>query len=202
MRMMMRATKLITFTMTLAMPGIAYAHSGHGATNGLIDGLLHPLLGMDHLIAMLLVGVLAYRIGGKALVALPAAFVTAMLVGGYLGATEIALPAIELGIALSVIALGAIIAADVRLPVAAAVTLTGFFAVFHGYAHGAEIPHDAGAVSYAVGFAMATALLHVAGIVVSYIVDRGLNTGSTRVIRIVGAGAGLAGLSFLPGIVS
>ena len=124
---------------TIAVPTVASAHPGHEGA-GFVHGLLHPLGGLDHILAMVAVGLFAARLGGRALWLVPASFVTAMALAGAAGMAGFALPYVEAGIALSILVLGAAIAFETTMPVAAAMALVAFFAVFHGYAHGAEMP--------------------------------------------------------------
>ncbi len=139
------------------------AHTGAGSVSGFMAGLSHPIGGLDHVLAMVAVGLWAAQLGGKALWQVPAAFVGMMLAGAGLSSTGGSLPFGEAGILLSVLVLGALIAAAVRVPVAVGAVLVGLFAVFHGHAHGAEMPAQAGALAYMAGFALATAALHGAG---------------------------------------
>ena len=140
------------------------AHTGVSVAHDLTHGFLHPLTGLDHVIAMIAVGIIAAQAGGRAVWLVPASFLAMMAFGGLLGMTGAGLPWVETGIAVSVIVLGG--AAVMRLPMTglAAATLVGAFAVFHGFAHGAEMPVDASAATYAGGFLLATALLHFAGL--------------------------------------
>jgi urease accessory protein len=144
-------------------PSVASAHPGHDV-DGLVHGFLHPLGGVDHIIAMVAVGLLAARLGGRALWLVPASFVAAMAAAGLAGMAGIGLPYVEAGITLSVVVLGAIVALRLTMPVAAAMALVAFFAVFHGYAHGIEMPETASGLAYGAGFMAATALLHGIGI--------------------------------------
>jgi urease accessory protein len=144
-------------------PVAASAHPGHDG-GGLIHGFMHPLGGYDHIIAMVAVGLLAARLGGRALWLVPASFVAMMTVAGLAGSTGVALPYVETGILASVVVLGAVAVFGVAMPVAAAMGLVGFFAVFHGYAHGLEMPETASALAYGAGFVAATAMLHAVGI--------------------------------------
>jgi urease accessory protein len=157
------AYRLLVVGSTL-VPTAALAHSGHGETAGFAHGFMHPLGGLDHVLAMVAVGMLAYRLGGRALWLVPSAFLLVMGIGAALGAAGTHLPLVEVGIAASIMVLGAAIALDSKAPLAIAAAVAGVFAVFHGYAHGAGIPHAGSAASYAVGFMTATALLHMAGI--------------------------------------
>ncbi|MFD1332459.1 HupE/UreJ family protein, partial [Methylopila musalis] len=130
-------------------PSLALAHPGHGDAFGFAAGVGHPVGGLDHVLAMVLAGVFAYQLGGKAIWAVPAAFLGVMAVGGALGMAGVALPFVETGIALSIVVLGAAVALGVKAPVAAAMALVGVFAVFHGFAHGAEAPDTAAGAAYA-----------------------------------------------------
>lgn len=144
----------------------ALAHPGGHHVHGFEYGFMHPVGGMDHVLAMVAVGLFAALLGGPAVWAVPAAFVAMMLVGFGLGVTGLEVPAVEFGIAASVVAIGAAVALGMRWPLAAAAAFVGGFAIFHGYAHGLEMPLDATGAEYAAGFAIATALLHGAGVAV------------------------------------
>lgn len=144
-------------------PAVASAHPGDESA-GLVHGFMHPLGGFDHIIAMVAVGLLAARLGGRALWLVPASFVAAMTVAGFAGSTGVALPYMETGIAVSVVVLGAVAVFGMAMPVAAAMGLVGFFAVFHGYAHGLEMPDTVSGLAYGAGFVAATAMLHGVGI--------------------------------------
>jgi urease accessory protein len=159
---------------------------------------MHPLGGLDHLLAMVAVGLYAALLGGRALWLVPATFVGVMALGGALGAAGYPLPHVETGIALSVIVLGLAVALRANLPTLAAMALAGLFAIFHGHAHGAEMPADAAAVSYSAGFMLATALLHGAGIAIGLAAGRLAERGS-RAIRLAGGAVALAGVVILAG---
>ena len=147
----------------ILLPSMAFAHPGHG-TSGLVSGLSHPLFGLDHLLAMVAVGLCAAKLGGAARWLLPVLFVSVMVLGGGLAIAGMHLPGVELGIIASVIVLGMLlIFARSGATVPAALLVSGF-ALFHGYAHGAEMPAAAGAATYAFGFAFATAALHGLGL--------------------------------------
>jgi len=154
--------RLATVFLVLA-PAAASAHPGHEAA-GLVHGFMHPLGGFDHIIAMVAVGMLAARLGGRALWLVPASFVAALTVAGFAASTGVALPYVETGIAVSVVVLGVVAVFGVAVPVAAAMGLAGFFAVFHGYAHGLEMPETTSGLAYGAGFVAATAMLHGVGI--------------------------------------
>ncbi|EIZ82543.1 HupE/UreJ protein [Methylobacterium sp. GXF4] len=146
------------------LPQAALAHPGHGAAIGAEAGFLHPLMGADHVLAMVAVGLLAALRGGRALWALPLSFLVLMSAGAGLGMAGVALPYAETGIALSIVVFGVAAIVGLRAPVALLASLVGVFAVFHGYAHGAEMPETASGLSFGFGFLAATALLHAAGL--------------------------------------
>ena len=176
-------------------PGLALAHTGHGGLSGFADGALHPLGGPDHLLAMVTVGLLAASLGGRAIWAVPLSFVAAMLAGGLVAINGLPLPYVEVGIAMSVVVLGLVTASAWDGPVAAVVALAAAFAVFHGHAHGAEMPADASGAAYAAGFVLATAMLHLAGGGIGLSAKR---RGDGRsMIRIAGLVAALAGAGLL-----
>jgi urease accessory protein len=149
------------------LPGLALAHEANTIRFGsFLGGLTHPVLGPDHFLAMVSVGIVSAQIGGRAIWTVPATFVGVMAVGGLLGLADVGLKAIEVGIASSVLVLGLAIAADRRVPVALAMAAVALFAVFHGYAHGAEMPRIAEPARYAAGFFTGTAALHVLGVII------------------------------------
>ena len=154
---------LVTIALLLA-PSVAFAHPGHGEAGSLLAGFLHPLSGLDHLLAMTAVGLFAAHLGGRALWAVPATFVAVMALGGVSGAAGISLPFVEIAIALSVVIFGLMIFSGMAPPVPAALALVGIFAIFHGHAHGTEMPVDGSGMLYGMGFMVATALLHGFGI--------------------------------------
>ncbi len=156
----------ITLAAALLSAGPALAHTGAGAVQGFAAGFAHPMLGFDHLLAMVAVGLWAALVGGRALWAWPLAFTGVMVVGAGLGFAPLGLPHLELSIGVSVVLLGLAAAFQLSLPVLAGAGLCGFFALFHGYAHGAEIPVEADASAYVAGFTLATMMLHAAGLVV------------------------------------
>lgn len=180
-------------------PTLAFAHPGHGDAVGALAGAAHPLGGLDHVLAMVMVGVFAFQLGGRAIWAAPATFVAVMALGGVLGATGVAAPFVETGIALSVIVLGAVVALNVKAPVAAAMALVGLFAVFHGHAHGAEMPETAGGLQYAAGFLLATAALHAAGVGFGFLIGKASKARGGLVTQTAGGLATLAGVAILVG---
>lgn len=175
----------------VAVAAPAAAHTGIGGHSyGLAAGFLHPLMGLDHLLAMIGIGLWATQLGRRAIWLVPTAFVTVMLAGAALALAGAALPLVEFGIAGSVLAIGALIVAGARMPVGSAMGLAGIFALFHGYAHGTELPGFAQPVAYGLGFAAATALLHGAGIAIGYAVR---SAGAKPPLRIAGAAIAAAG---------
>lgn len=189
------AKTLILFLPVIMMP-VAQAHGVQGG--GLINGLMHPVFGVDHLLAMVAVGILSVQIGGKALWTVPAAFVLLMLVGGVLGMKNVAFLPVELGIAASVLALGIALAFDKNLPVIVAMVFVGGFALFHGYAHGQEMPEIASPALYVLGFTIAMVSLHIVGLLIGALAHK-LNHGEA-LLRYTGAGIAGIGFSILTGI--
>jgi len=181
------------------LPTAAVAHVGVGHASGFAYGFAHPLSGLDHMLAMVMVGVFAWQLGGRALRLVPTTFVAVMALGGALGWTGADIPFVEIGIALSVVVLGAIVAMRARTPVTVAMGLVGLFAIVHGHAHGAEMPTTADGLTYAAGFMIATALLHVAGIGIGLFVGRISDRYGTAALRTVGAITALAGIGLLTG---
>lgn len=142
----------------------AVAHDGTGLAGGFVAGFLHPVSGFDHMLAMVSVGLWGAFLGRPLLIVLPMVFPALMAVGAALGMVGAPLPPVELGIAASVITLGALILFAVRAPIAIACAIVAVFALFHGYAHGTELPSAADPIGYTAGFVICTGLLHVAGI--------------------------------------
>jgi urease accessory protein len=148
----------------LLAAGPALAHAGAGASHGFAAGFAHPMLGFDHLLAMVSVGLWAALAGGRAVWVWPLAFMGVMVLGAGLGFAPVGLPHVELSIGVTVVLLGLAAAFQLSLPVLLGAALCGIFALSHGYAHGAEIPAEASALAYGAGFTLATALLHAAGL--------------------------------------
>jgi len=184
--------------MLFLAPGAVLAHEGASLPYGsFLAGLTHPVLGLDHLLAMVSVGVVSAQIGGRAVWTVPCTFVLVMLFGGVLGWSFAGFGAVETGIAISVLALGCAIAADKKLSVSLVMTAVGFFAIFHGYAHGAEMPMVANPYTYTAGFMTGTAALHVAGLVVGDIA-RHYQRGKL-LLRLGGGAIAGIGVAFLAG---
>ena len=184
---------------SLLSAGSAFGHDGASLPYGsFMGGLTHPVLGLDHFLAMVCVGILSAQIGGRAVWTVPATFVGVMAFGGLLGLIDIGLTAIETGIACSVLALGVAIAMDRKFPLSLAMSVVGFFAIFHGYAHGAEMPIVANPVTYALGFMTGTAALHIMGLVIG---DISQHYGRGQVmLRASGVAIAGIGAAFLFGI--
>ena len=194
----MRARALIPLIF-IALPTAALAHTGHGEASGFMHGFEHPIGGIDHILAMVAVGVFAFVLGGRALWLVPLSFVLMMAVGFLLGIGQIDLPFVELGIALSSVVIGAAAAWGRPMPVAGAMALVGVFAIFHGHAHGAEMPADTSGLEYAAGFIVATALLHAAGIAAALGVARLVGKYGKPVAQAAGGLFALGGVGVLAG---
>ena len=176
------------------VPGIAAAHGNTGGS-GFIEGLNHPVFGFDHLLAMVTVGLLSAQIGGRAIWTVPATFVSVMVVGGVLGMNGVRLPLVDYGIALSVLALGIAVVSARKLPVSVAMGFVGVFALFHGHAHGTEMPHFAEPALYAIGFSLATAGLHVSGAVSGFFALR--HESGIKLLRLTGLFIAASGIYFV-----
>lgn len=177
------------------MPILALAHTGQGDIGGgFLAGVLHPVTGLDHVVAMVAVGLWGAQLGKPAIWVLPVIFPLVMALGGVVGALGLGLPAIEIGIALSAIVLGLMVLLAARPPVWVAGILVGIFAIFHGYAHGAELPPSANLFYYAIGFVIATGALHLVGIVIGTVIRW---PAGARVVRAGGAAIAGAGVYFL-----
>lgn len=174
----------------IGLPSLAHAHAGIGHASGWAHGLAHPVGGLDHVCAMIAVGLWAAQMRGRAVWLVPLTFVTVMALGGALGMAAVPLAYTEQGIVMSLLALGVLIAAAVRLPLAVSAALVGVFAVFHGYAHGAEMPQSASGLAYAAGFMLATALLHASGIGMALFAGK---TGRAEWLRLAGVAITLCG---------
>ena len=190
----MRATGPLAMLLTLASAP-AFAHTGAGPVDGFLHGLMHPLTGLDHVLAMVAVGLWAGLVGGRARIAYPAAFVGTMALAGAWGMSGGELPGVEVGIAFSVIILGAAVALKASPPLAAGTLACGILAIFHGFAHGAELPENASGLAYAAGFILATTALHLVGIVLAGVIA----ARAPLIGRVAGGGLVLAGLAMLAG---
>ena len=161
--MQTRNLALLAALLLLAVTDVS-AHSAEGLAGGFFSGLMHPVLGPDHVIAMVAVGLWGAFLGKPAIWLLPIVFPLVMAFGGALGVAGIPVPAVETGIAVSAIVLGAMVAFAVRPPIWVAAVIVGAFAIFHGHAHGTELPGAANPLAYSLGFVIATGLLHLCGI--------------------------------------
>jgi urease accessory protein len=176
------------------LPTLTLAHAGGGTADGFLTGFLHPMAGPDHVIAMIAVGLWGAQLGPPAIWALPITFPLIMAAGGMLGVLGVPIPSVEIGIALSAVVLGIMVAGAVRPPVWLAMMIVGAFAVFHGHAHGTELPNAMDPVAYGVGFVTATGLLHLAGILFGLAIARPLGE---RAVRAAGVLIALGGGWFL-----
>lgn len=193
-----RLAALAAILVALA-PAAALAHTGIGPHVHFADGFLHPISGIDHVLCMVAVGVFAFTLGGRALWLVPLSFVSMMVAGFLLGAAGIDLPLVELAIGLSSVVIGAAAASGRSMPAYAAAGLVGLFAVFHGYAHGAEMPAATNGLGYALGFIAATALLHLAGIAAAFGAARLAGRYGKPLARLAGTAFALGGLAVLAG---
>lgn len=185
---------LLVLTTLAAQP--ALAHSGEGLSGGFVSGFLHPILGWDHVAAMVAVGLWGAFLGQPAIWVLPVVFPLVMALGGAMGVIGIPVPAVETGIAGSAVILGAMVLLAVRPPLAVAAIVVGAFAVFHGHAHGTELPEATNALVYSIGFVIGTGLLHLAGILFGLLVKW---PAGRLLVRACGGGIALAGVGFLTG---
>jgi urease accessory protein len=186
----------LTLAAVTLAPVAAFAHAGHGEHGEFIHGFMHPLTGLDHILAMVTVGILAYQIGGRALWLVPTTFLAIMAAGGLLGVAGVSFYFVEPGIAASVIVLGIIVALALKPPVALAMAVVAAFAVFHGYAHGIEAPLGS-AATYGAGFLVATALLHAFGIAFGMLIGRIAASQGQIGYRLAGSAVAVAGLVIL-----
>jgi urease accessory protein len=200
MRRRSSARTLLGALFVVAASHPAAAHIGHGDITGFAHGFLHPFGGLDHILAMVSVGMLAAlvgpRLGARSVWVFPVAFMVMMSVGAGLAMADFNLPFVEIGISLSVVALGVAVAVQMPLPLVAGVLLVGFFAVFHGFAHGAEMRVGDSMLTYWTGFLVATALLHLAGVASSVILSRWALAG-TIAPRVAGMAIAVAGIGLV-----
>lgn len=189
-------TFIVACLMTIASP--AWPHEAAGSIGGFVSGFLHPILGWDHVIAMVGVGLWGALLGAPAIWLLPIVFPLVMAAGGALGVAGVPVPAVETGIAVSAIVLGAMVVAALRPPLWVAAAVVGVFAVFHGHAHGTELPQAANPLTYSAGFVVATGLLHLGGIGFGGLARW---PAGEIAVRAAGGAIALAGAAFLSGIV-
>ncbi len=197
--MMTRHYQSLAIAMILvAYASAASAHEGGGITGGFISGFLHPILGWDHVVAMVAVGLWGAFLGSPAIWILPVVFPLVMALGGALGVLGVPVPAVETGIAASAVVLGAMVAFAVRPPIWVAAVIVGAFAIFHGHAHGTELPSAANPLAYSVGFVISTGLLHLSGIAFGLLVRW---PAGKIAVQAGGGLIALAGVGFLTGII-
>lgn len=187
---------IFPFLSVLLFPLSAFAHQG--VTGGFQAGISHPVLGLDHLLAMVSVGIISSQMGNKSIWTVPATFVLVMALGGLLGMIDVGLIAIEIGIALSVVVLGLTIASNSKLHYIAIYAFVAMFAIFHGYAHGQEIPELATSWSYVAGFMAGTAGLHILGVAIGHFAKK-VKDGAT-LLRYAGAFVGGMGFHIILGM--
>ncbi|MEM7129600.1 MAG: HupE/UreJ family protein [Chloroflexota bacterium] len=176
-----------------------HSDTGYLQLGSFITGLTHPVLGPEHLLAMLSVGIVSARMGGNAIWGVPATFVSVMAMGGVIGLAGFPMPWLEVGIALSVLILGVIIAMGQTLPIVITMITVSVFATFHGYAHGAEMPIMAAPIAYIEGFMTSTVLIHLAGVLLGHLMSHlptRLSWGK-HLARLCGAGITLCGCFFI-----
>lgn len=196
-----RSLRLGLTGLAALVPSLAVAHVGVGGADGFILGLSHPLGGIDHILTMLTVGIFAANLGGRALWAVPLAFMVFMLAGGTLGIFGFPLPFVEVGIGLSIVVLGIAVAVKWDWPVTAAMAMVGLFAIFHGHAHATEMPMAGSGAAYVLGFISATGVLHLVGIGIGHSIAVASRGYSHRMAQIGGAAVAVAGIGVLTGIV-
>ncbi len=188
-----QAIQLQSFVLStlFLIPFAVFAHTGVGEISGFSVGFIHPFSGWDHLLAMVAVGLWATQMKGRAIWVIPGVFVGVMTLGGLLGISGIRVPYPELGILVSVLVLGILIVMAMQLPLVASAVLIGLFALFHGHAHGAEMPLLSSGVTYSLGFALATALLHLSGIAVGLLLQK---QQAHKWVRFTGAAIAMGGI--------
>ena len=182
----------------LALAGVAHAHESTVIAGGFVSGFLHPILGWDHVVAMVAVGLWGAFLGSPAIWILPVVFPLVMALGGALGVMGVPIPAVETGIAASAVVLGAMVAIAARPPIWVAAVIVGVFAIFHGHAHGTELPNAANPLTYSIGFVVSTGLLHLSGIAFGLLARW---PAGKVAVRAAGGAIALAGVGFLAGVV-
>jgi len=189
-----RVLPMLVGVATVFSANCLYAHEAGDVAGGFVSGLTHPIFGLDHVVAMVAVGLWGGQLRQPAIWLLPITFPIVMAFGGMLGARGVPLPAVEIGIAVSAIVLGIMVAASVRPPLWVAAVVVGAFAIFHGHAHGSELPESATPLAYGAGFVISTGLLHAAGITIGLLVRW---PAGERVVRVLGAMISCVGFYFL-----
>ena len=191
--------RLLVVIFLSSLSSAAWAHVGIGDTNGFVHGFSHPLSGIDHILAMFAAGLFAAHLGGRALWLVPLTFVSVMVLAGIVGMTGAPLPYVEFGIGLSVVVFGLAIAFQLNPPAIAAIALVGFFAIFHGHAHGAEMPESTSGLEYGVGFICATVLLHAVGVSIGLAIGNAGQIYCRRIAQLGGGAITIAGVALLAG---
>jgi urease accessory protein len=187
-------TPAVVWVILVAGGGPVFAHDGQGQAAGFLSGLLHPVSGLDHVVAMIAVGLWGAQLRQPAVWLLPVTFPMVMAIGGFCGLLGIPVPGVEIGIALSALLLGIMVAGEVRTRLTIAAILVGLFAVCHGHAHGTELPDGQSGLAYSIGFVVATGCLHGAGILMG--LAHAWPAGR-MLLRVAGAGVAIAGVAFL-----
>lgn len=192
---MQRSSVLMVSLITLVLStSPVLAHTGAGSTLGFSSGFGHPISGLDHVLAMIAVGILAAQQGGNAVWLVPASFLFMMVVGGTMGHWEYSIPYVEIGILGSVIVLGGVIALGRKMPTLIAMAMTGTFALFHGHAHGTEMPADSNSILYVLGFVIATTILHALGVFAGILYQTKTKEYGRAAAKAIGSAISLAGL--------
>jgi len=184
-------------TVIAFVPVAASAHVGVGDAHGFVHGFSHPLSGIDHVLAMVAVGLFAAHLGGRALWLVPLSFVSVMALAGIAGSAGTKLPFVEIGIGMSIVVLGLAVALQLSVPTLVAMGLVGFFAIFHGYAHGIEMPQGVSGLFYGAGFICATTLLHAMGVGLGLAIGKTGQVYSRRIVQIGGGVMAIAGAATL-----
>jgi urease accessory protein len=198
MRQTLWTARVTLFGLTLTWPVVTWAHTMGGEGLGFLRGVQHPISGLDHVLAMIAVGLWGAQLGAPAVWMLPVTFPMVMACGGMLALMGVSLPGIEIGIAVSAMALGYMVCREARPPMWVATALVGFFAIFHGHAHGTELPAGAHGLLYSVGFVLGTGCLHALGIAIG-LLHRW--PAGQLALRVAGATVAVAGGMFLWGAV-
>lgn len=191
---MARITRAGLLVLTLMLPAVGLAHEVTDMGRGFLSGFMHPLLGLDHVLAMIAVGIWGAQLGRPAIWMLPVNFPLVMAFGGVLGVVGVPLPGVEVGIALSALVLGVLVAMQVRIGLPVAMAVVAVFGLCHGHAHGSEIPDAANPGTFALGFVLGTGLLHTVGILLGLLKQI---RGGVQMLRAGGAGIALGGLYYL-----
>lgn len=194
---MLRSVRKLCALAVAFLPVAASAHVGVGDTHGYLHGFSHPLSGIDHTLAMVAVGLFAAHLGGRALWLVPLTFVSVMALAGIAGMTGVKLPYVEIGIGMSVVVLGLAVAFQLSVPILIAMSLVGIFAIFHGHAHGTEMPESTSGLAYGVGFICATMLLHAVGVGLGLVIGKTDQIYGRRIVQIGGGAMALAGVAIL-----